>query len=808
MRNALTLFICLLISFGIKAQEERHLYIHHAGTTIYENSIVNINDISFQGSPSSALINATNGQTVFPITMIDSLTFGMHSVPAGDAISIIFNGNSVQITNPYEQNGVSISYDGADVTVNSTIENVNYQLSGSSSNGSIVFNSERDFSIFLNSLNLSNNTKGVISITKEVNASITLNGASAISDGENGSQKGAIYTKGALVFADGNGILNVTGNAKHGICTDGQLSISSAKIIITDAKSDAIHVGSFSQTNGETTILAADSDGIDCAGEICILGGTMNITSSAEDVKCLKAGDGIRITNGTIDITSTGNENKVIKAANAIDITGGDITLSISGYGANGISSDTQVNIGADANITIVSDAEDGKAIKSDGSVEISGGNIDITHSGGMSKGIKGYENINITGGSTIITASGNTVIEVVNEENVPSYCSAIKCDGHIGISGGTIGITLPASNNGGKGISADGSICITGGTIDIETHGDGEVYFTSGSNKDSFTSACIKCDGNIEILSGTITCTSSGAGGKGISADGTLTIGVPEALRQDLTLNVSTSGIQFLVSGSSGGWPGGDSGDYANPKAIKSAGNLTINSGTIIVNCTQNTEGGECIESKASLTFNGGEIDVYSAKDDAINAADNIFFNGGVIHAQSDGNDAIDSNGKILVEGGLIIANGSRQPECGFDCDNNQFKITGGCLIGTGGSTSNPTASVCTQPSLKINTRSNYAIQILDASGNIIATYQCPELQGGGGPGGGPGGNGGLTMLLSNDLLETGHTYTIKYGGSLVGGESWNGLYINEPTYSGGQQTTVTINSMLTTVNAGGNGW
>ena len=314
-----------------------------------------------------------------------------------------------------------------------------------------------------------------------------------------------------------------------------------------------------------------------------------------------------------------------------------------------------------------------------------------------------------------------------------------------------------------------------------------------------------MKCEGNMELLGGTFNLTSTGRGGKGINVGGTLVIGAEGAPNDDLTLNVTTSGERITItSGGGGPWGGGD---YANPKAIKAQGNLTINSGNITVNCTQTqNEGGECIESKAALTINGGNIETYSKTDDPINAAQNLTINGGTIYSHSDNNDGIDSNGNLSLNGGFAISNGSRQPEEGFDCDWNQFKITGGTHIGTGGATSNPTTNVCTQPTLKINTQAGYAIQVLKSDGTVICTYQCPAFTGGGG-GGWPGGGNNMVMLFTDPQLQTGQSYTVKYGGTISGGENWHGYYTGNVTYSGGQSTNVNVNSMVTTVSAGGGG-
>jgi hypothetical protein len=428
---------------------------------------------------------------------------------------------------------------------------------------------------------------------------------------------------------------------------------------------------------------------------------------------------------------------------------------------------------------------------------------------GDISKCIKCDDNMTINGGEFTLVAAGSTVLEVVNNQNVPSYCTAIKCDNDIIINGGTFNITLPTSNHGGKSISADGNITITGGDFDILTQGAGAAYTVYGDTKDSYTSSCLKCDGNMEILGGNLLLRSIGAGGKGINSGGTMKIGLDSANNDDLILNVTTSGERITVeSGGGGWWPGGE-GEYANPKAIKADGSMTINSGNITVNCTQTqNEGGECIESKAILTINGGNIEAYSKKDDAVNASNQLILNGGTYYVHSDANDGTDCNGTMQINGGFFISNGSRSPEEGFDCDNNQFKITGGTAIGTGGGTSNPTSSVCTQPSMKINTQPGYAIQILKSDGTVVCTYKCPTYTSGGG--GGPGGGNNMVMLFTDPQLQTGQTYTIKYNGTISGGTNWNGYYTGNVTYSGGDTTTVTLNSMYSSVNAGssGGGW
>lgn len=762
MRKTLFILGFLLACMGLSAQDYQ-LNLHNSGSVIYQNNVNTIEEIRFQnGSPSNMLINQTDGTYTIPITQFDSITFSLQEIPpAGDTVYITYSGSSVQVTNPFANSGVTVSTSGANVTVNSTMANVPYIISGTSTNGSLTIYSTSSFYLILSSLNLTSNSTAAINLASNMNVTLALRGTSSLTDNANSAVNGAFYAAGGLTIG-GAGTLQITGNAKHGLSVDGALTVNSGTLRILETDSDGIHGSSDLTWNGGTLdIVSPGSDGLDISGDITLQNGDLSINTTAETQRC-------------------------IKVSGIFTMNNGSLTLHASGA--------------------------DSKGIKGDSSVNINGGNLTIVHSGDMSKGIKCDTDINVTGGTIDITASGSTVLENVNNQNVPAYCTAIKGDTDINISGGNFTITLPTSNHGGKGISADGNMTIDGATMTITTQGNGATYNISGNNKDAYTSACLRSDGNMSILSGNLTLSSSGTGGKGINVGddshttSTLTLGTTGGGDDDLILNVTTSGERITITQGGGGpWGGGD---YANPKGIKSRGNLTINSGTITVNCTQTqNEGGECIESKATLTINGGNIEAYSIKDDAVNAAQNLTINGGIYYARSDNNDGTDSNGTMHINGGFNISNGSRSPEEGFDCDWNQFKITGSTSIGTGGGTSDPTQNVCTQPSLKINTQQGYAIQILKSDGTVICTYQCPTFTGGGG--GGPGGGGNsMVMLFTDPQLQTGQSYTVKYGGTISGGTNWHGYYTGNVTYSGGQSVNVNVNSMYTTVSAGGGGW
>ncbi len=509
--------------------------------------------------------------------------------------------------------------------------------------------------------------------------------------------------------------------------------------------------------------------GISVDGTLTIESGIINIAQAASD--------GIHVNDyvqngGTITMLPTSDG---IDVSNTIEINGGDLT--------------------------VIASSNDVKGIKATGDIAIHDGTIAVNVSGNQSKAINSKASLIINGGTIDLAVSGATVLEAAGSGFDPSYATGIKTKKDITVNGGVITVDLPTSNNGGKGFSADGDIVINDGTITINTSGAGATYTNESGGADSYTSACIKADGNVQILAGTITLKSSGIGGKGVNVDGTLTIGVLAADDNDLNLSVTTTGERFFVSGS------GQNADYANPKAIKSLGDLTVNSGIITLNCTQTEKGGEGLESKANLYVKGGQITAITY-DDCINASTHIEISGGKHSLTANGNDGVDSNGTFTISGGLVISKGTGGPECGFDCDNSTFKVLGGTMVGTGGNTSNPTVSVSTQNSLKLSINSDQNICIKNASNQVILMHALPTLSGAGGPDGpggprdpgGPGGSNKMIVLFSDPAFVNG-TYTIYYGGAISGGTNFNGYYTGA-TYSGGSSSTFTINSKYTTVN------
>lgn len=326
-------------------------------------------------------------------------------------------------------------------------------------------------------------------------------------------------------------------------------------------------------------------------------------------------------------------------------------------------------------------------------------------------------------------------------------------------------------SATAGKCIKSDENIEISGGVLELNTSGGSEY---DSDDQDTSSPSCIKSDKDVLISAGTITLKSTGMGGKGISADEDIQIDGGD-------ITVTTTGGKYYYSNDL----------TSSPKGIKADGNITINNGNVYVSVTGVSDGSEGIESKAALVINDGEVYVY-AYDDAMNAAEEITINGGKVYCYAVNNDGIDSNGTLNLNGGLVISSGTNAPEEGFDCDvSDKFKVTGGILIGTGGSAVSPSTS-SSQNILIYNGISavkGAMISIINSSNESVLSYVLPRQM------------NGMSLFFSSPALAKG-TYTLAGGGALSGAsDSWYEWYSGGTWSNGESLGSFTVNSVVTTV-------
>ncbi len=734
----------LCIASSIVLFAQEKMYIHKSDNITLGALISATDSVYFSNDGNLAYFQIGNILAEYPVMDIDSITFGENS----KTVYIIYNGNSVEVINPLAFEGVSVEVAGAEVTVTSTAASadISYNLSGTTADGMFKIYSESPFSLQLNGVNITNPDWPAINVQSAMMTSVEIiNGTvNTLTDGVN-------YAEPAI---NGNG---ETEDQDGAFFSEGRLVFSGTGALTINGYGAEQH--------------ALCSDDV-----IEINGGNLTITRAVKDG--IHARDGITITGGTINVTAT--KDAIDGDIGNVLISGGSITTS---------------NIENDV-----------KGISCDGTLTISGGTLDLTLSGDQSKAIKSDLAITLSGGNITIHTSGDAVLEPSGSGYDPSYCTAIKCDASINISGAII--TIVSTGKAGKAISSDTDILITAGTIHITSTGNGATYTNSSGVADAYVATCLSADGNIMIDGGSLTSSSSGSAGKGISVDGTLTIG---STNNSPIVNITTTGTRILISGSGG------NATYAEAKAVKSDGDVLIDNGTINIasaddgiksetsiainnatlTITNSVEGLEA----PYITINSGNVSVKSS-DDCLNATFGgggetndgsiLTFNGGNTVINSTGGDGLDSNGNIVINGGTIIVHGPPSaPEVGMDY-NGTCNVNGGFLVisGTNSNMTQAPGNSSAQYSIKAMSNSSLSSATLfhlqNASAENIVTFQ-------------PMRNYYSIIFSSADLLN-GATYSIYTGGTCTGTNT-NGLY-SGGTYSGGTfKKSFTISNKVTSV-------
>ncbi|MFZ5940157.1 MAG: carbohydrate-binding domain-containing protein [Bacteroidota bacterium] len=747
-----TLLLSALLLLSASLFAQDRIFIHRADGISMSVALSRLDSVIFSPDGSRIFIRIDNDLTGYFITGLDSLTFGTGS----DTVDIIYSGTTARVINPLAYDGVSAVVDDGDVTITSTAEtsDITYRLSGEGSDGMFKIYSEKRFNLVFSNLDLTNTDGPAINVQSGKKATLILEEGSvnSLSDGVN-------YATPV--------------NGSDGEQEDQDAALfSEGKLLFTGT-------------------------------------GNLTIAGMGSDQHAICSDDQIFIENGTITVSSATKD--AIHAKDGVEVSGGTITATSS---CDGIDGDEGYVFICGGSLTVNESAADAKGISCDSTLTMTGGTVSVVHSGNQSKGIRSGQAMLLSGGTLTVRSSGNAVLEASGSGYDPSYCTALKSDAGITIDGATVTITCTGAS--GKGISSETSICMTGGSLNVSTSGNGTTYTNSSGTRDSYHGSCLSSNGNILLSAGTATLTASGAGSKGISADGTLNIGT---IYSSPVVNVTTTGTKITItSGSSGGPPGSQTtGDYDESKAITCDGAITIDNGNITVSSADDgiksetsvtistatlsiTKSTEAIES-AAITVNSGTVSLV-ASDDGFNAtkgsggeADDgsqLNLKGGIIMVNASGGDGIDSNGAFTMTGGTVLVHGPQSsPEVGMDV-NGTKNVNGGLLIISGTNSNNTEAPGTTSSQYSVQAMSSTSFaagtlfHVADSDGNYIFTFKPVRSY--------------YSMVFSSPALASGKSYSIYTGGNSTG-TSTGGL-ITGGSYSGGTlKKTFTISGKLTNV-------
>jgi hypothetical protein len=331
------------------------------------------------------------------------------------SIVTISFGSTVDITNPLAGNGVEVAVSNGDVVVNSTAEEVEYVLTGTTTNGSVKLYSETKFKLTLNGVSIANADGPAINIQSHKRVFVVLadNDTNTLTDGttytayQEEDMKGTFFSEGQLIVS-GGGSLSVKSKFKHGICSDEYFRMISGTITVTGAASDGIHTNDAFIADGGVINVTSSNDGIQCEqGYIVINGGTFTINSGDKGISAAYDVDNtidpyLTINGGTINVTSTAGEG--IESKSTLTINNGTITTKTSDDGINA-SDAMYINGGV---IYAYSSSND--AIDSNGTLTVTGGTIVAVGTLAPEEGFDcDHNTFKITGGTLVGIAGASS---------------------------------------------------------------------------------------------------------------------------------------------------------------------------------------------------------------------------------------------------------------------------------------------------------------------------------------------------------------------------------------------------------------
>lgn len=626
----------------------------------------------------------------------------------------------------------------------------------------IVFNTTGDATVS-DLENVQSNIKGnhiIINSTANSGVNYVLTGETT--DGSitfTSDNKFNLYLNGVSITNSSGAAINSTQKAVSVVIQD------NTQNRLIDAKKSSDKAAFYSKGkmdfsgNGLLEIRGKAKHAISSGNGITINSGTIYVKEAANDAI---HGDGITITGGTLTAYASG-EGLDADDVGSIDISGGTITIVTTGQKGHGIKTSSDDSTGEK------------------GTISIRGGILDITTTGIASKALNSDSDITISGGNLLLKTTGNAYYD--SDENDTSSAAGIKCDGNLLVENNAE-ITIKSTGSGGKGINTGGDFLLSDGTLQVITTGNTYQY---SSNYTSSPKG-IKAE-NITINSGT--CTTSSAYHEGIEGQSTITIngGTVESIAYDDGLNTSSSNSSIVINGGFVYVYGGNSG------SISSRSGIAPRFGDREVRALS----GDIVDFRPRRGFGGGNrIGTRDSSESTEIGLRNGFGGpgggfggpGGGFGDGGSGSDGIDSNGSILITGGIVIVSGSGSPEEAFDCDNRNFTINGGIIIGIGGQ-NNTLPTNGSQYSIAYGGASLSAgdyVQLKNAAGESLIVYKMPRTI------------SDMKMILSHPSLTNGN-YTLVTGGDYAPGTDEFHGYHTGGMYSDGTSTSFTINSTVTKV-------
>ena len=319
-------------------------------------------------------------------------------------VRITFDGDTATVTgNP---SAVIVTVDGAHVTVISTAKRVRYIVTGTTSDGSLKFYSERKFQLQLNGVDMTNPHgaavnnqcgKSLYLVVNEGTTNILRDGETYdMVEGED--QKGTIFSEGQILVS-GKGLLNIYSTGKSCMSSDDYIFVRPGTHLYCNSTSGhGIKAKDYIYIKGGVINMEINADGakgLNCDSLVYITGGRTTIINSGTSkletdtlgevvstgAAGVKADYNLTMTGGTLNIKCTGDDAKGINVAQPFLFTGGELNVVLTGKEVNvapkGVKCDTDCTISGGS---FYSCAPLGKALDVDGVLTVEEGYTSLTN--------------------------------------------------------------------------------------------------------------------------------------------------------------------------------------------------------------------------------------------------------------------------------------------------------------------------------------------------------------------------------------------------------------------------------------------
>ncbi len=504
------------------------------GNVIYQFPAAQTGDMTYTDGTTLTIMGRTFTLSDITSLYVDETEVSNNLVTisySGSTATATVAGNVAQYVTPTITGGhVSIAQSNTDAVDG---DEITYQLSGSTTDGSLTLAGSYKCSVALAGVTLTNPSGAAISISnsKRIQLSAKQGTVNTLTDCTGGSQKACIYSKGQLQL-QGNGTLNVAGLTKHAIKSASYITLKNLTLNITSAVGDGISCEEYMlMKSGTVSISGTGDDGIQCdlggsastgvttdhededTGNIYIEGGSLTVRTTAAATKGVKADGDLAISGGTINVTTTGggawDEDDLdtkgacgLSADRDMTISGGTLTLASSGAGGKCMKCDSTLTVSGTADITATatgskytytysgtSYSSSPKAIKAGTRTEVENANASRANApggpgggggwgpgggGGWGPGGQNQANYKYAGG--IVVTGGSIVAASKNHE-------AIESKSTIDISGGYV-----YAESSDDAINSASDFTVTGGYLMGNSSGNdgldanGDFYIKGGN--------------------------------------------------------------------------------------------------------------------------------------------------------------------------------------------------------------------------------------------------------------------------------------------------------------------------------------